>query len=117
VHDGGDLRVQVWDRSALGAAAGCDARKRVYGVFVKGQRPPAKIFREHRLGQGDHFVAAFPLGRSSSPKRISATLMAVTKKRPFSGFRDNHAITAGEGEGRIGSETTLVSRIVITNVT
>jgi hypothetical protein len=36
VHDGGDLRVQVWDRSALGAAAGCDARKRVCGVFVKG---------------------------------------------------------------------------------
>jgi len=59
----------------------------------------------------------FPLGRSSSPKRISATLMAVTKKWPFSGFRDNHAITAGDGEGRIGSKTTLVSRIVITNVT
>jgi hypothetical protein len=43
--------------------------------------------------------------------------MAVTKKWPFSGFRDNHAITAAEGEGRIGSETTFVSRIVISDVT
>ena len=43
--------------------------------------------------------------------------MAVTKKWPLSGFLDSHAITAEEGEGRIGSETTFVSRMVIADVT
>jgi hypothetical protein len=41
----------------------------------------------------------------------------VTKKWPVSGFRDSHAITATEGEGRIGSEITFVSRITIAVVT
>ena len=43
--------------------------------------------------------------------------MLVTKKWPFSGFCDNHAITTAEGEGRIGSDTTFVSIIVMADVT
>jgi hypothetical protein len=86
VHDGGDLRVQVWDGSAMGAAAGCDEGKGVCGFYVKGQHRPPKSAAKIAWAWASILSPRFPLGRSSSPKRISATLMAVTKKWPFSGF-------------------------------
>ena len=61
--DGRDLRVQVGDRTASRAAAGCDHGKRACGVLVKGENPACEIFRECRLGLGKHFIAALPVGK------------------------------------------------------
>src|ERR1039458_896116 len=54
VRDGGDLRVEVCDRSALRAAADGDLRKRARGIFVEGQYLPCEVFCKCRFSLGDH---------------------------------------------------------------
>jgi len=54
----------------------------------------------------------WPMGRRCRPNRISATVMVVVK-RVFWSCASSQAMTAWLGLERVGSERTLVSRMII----
>ena len=66
--DGRDLRVQVGDWTALPAAGSCDRGKGAGGILVERKNAAGKIFRERRLGLGQHVVTALPPGKKFDSK-------------------------------------------------
>ena len=57
VGDGGDLGIQLGDRTPLFATVCRDPRKRTRSLFIKRENVPGKILGEHCFRLGAQFVS------------------------------------------------------------
>jgi len=61
--DGGDLRVEVRDRTALTTAPDGDLRKRSCGALIEGENVPGKNLAEHSFRTCKQGVTALSMGQ------------------------------------------------------
>ncbi len=81
-----------------------------------GRMRPARTLPNIRSVPASSAARRFPCCKSSIPYKISASVTVVMNSEPGC-CRDHHVSTVAEGEGRIGSETTFVSKIVTPEIT
>lgn len=63
MSDGGDLRVEVRDRTALTTAPDGDLRKRSCGALIEGENVPGKNLAEHSFRTCKQGVTALSMGQ------------------------------------------------------